>query len=552
MIKKLFILLVTKYLLLNTVFSQNLVIDGSFEDISICPHLTSAIIDSSNNFWKTIPTHGGSSNHFNTCAPQFPIGFNVPNNRYGFQDTCDLNSYVGGYIFSQYPLDSIDEFNYREYLTGEFTDSLKQNFCYKVSFKYSLAEKDSRYAINNYGIYFSKNFPTNNAIGLNYNNLNYNPQIEVNQYLHDTENWVKIERFYSAQGGEKYLTLGNFNSNNNTDTLLVNDILDDFGNYISYLYIDDVIVEEVPFQTLGELNLGGDTILCKGEVLTFDNILPDSTVYVWNQLSNDTTFTIDSSGQYILEAYNGCSFTSDTINVEFVEPIVELGNDTSICKREQVVLANNNETANHPKANYLWSTGDTTAIITQSDSGLYWLKVNVEHCQDADTIIINYQVPENATFMTHNSDTLFCVSGILDASSSAWNDKYVWNTDDETQTIEITESGEYSVYAENECTEASSTFNVKVETLEEGLNNYNIITPNSDFMNDLFNIYEGNSEQYQIQIYNRWGKLVWQSDEPTNHWNGSDVNDGNYFYHLSFRNCAGETVEQKGTVEVKR
>jgi gliding motility-associated-like protein len=149
-----------------------------------------------------------------------------------------------------------------------------------------------------------------------------------------------------------------------------------------------------------------------------------------------------------------------------------------------------------------------------------------------------------------NTDTTFCVSGILDAGTTAWNDTYIWNTNEETQQIEVTESGMYEVFAKNECTEAVSQFNVKVETLEEGVNDYNIITPNNDGMNDLFTIYEGDSEQYELHIYNRWGKLVWQTTDPTHHWDGKGVSDGSYFYHLTFINCAGETIEKRGMVTV--
>lgn len=350
--------------------------------------------------------------------------------------------------------------------------------------------------------------------------------------------------------------MGNFNNNGNTDTFFVKHGSLSQSLRLSYVYLDDVVVEEVPFQNLGELNLGGDTILCKGQELTFNNILPDSTVYVWNQLSNDTTFTIDSSGQYILEAYNGCSYTTDTINVEFVEPKVELGDDKLVCKREQVVLANNNQSTNHPKAEFNWYNQTEQLSMEQqlnvTEEGAYSMQANIGLCVDADTVKVKYEIPNDSKYQVQKIDTTFCDSGLLEASSTAWNNTYLWNTDEKTQTIEVTENGIYEVYAENECTEATSTFNVKIETLEEGLNDYNIFSPNGDFVNDLFTIYEGNSEQYQIQIFNRWGKLIWQTDEPSNHWSADGISDGSYFFQLSFRNCAGETIEKKGTVNVMR
>ena len=42
--------------------------------------------------------------------------------------------------------------------------------------------------------------------------LKYHPQIESNQslFLGDTAGWLKISGVYEAQGGEQYITLGNF------------------------------------------------------------------------------------------------------------------------------------------------------------------------------------------------------------------------------------------------------------------------------------------------------------------------------------------------------
>ena len=547
--------------------AQNLVINGSFEDTIKCPSVF--FIDSSCYDWTEPLNHEGTPDYFHICANN---SHGIPLNNMGYQDTCNGNAYAGVNIYNADLSNNNQNSHYREYLMGSLNQKLYTNKCYKVSLKYSLAEGISEYYIKNLSLLFSDNPVLNNApIDYQANNLNYQPQIEFNQWLIDDENWVTLERFYKASGGEEYFVIGNFKDNNNTDTLLKR-LIPSLGgvNVLSYIYIDDVRVEEVPFQTLGELNLGGDTILCKGEELTFNNILPDSTVYVWNQLSNDTAFTIDSSGQYILEAFNGCSYTTDTINIEFVEPKVELGNDILACKREQVILQP--LTPQHPSTQYNWyketNQLSTNQLINITEEGIYSLTANIGHCVDSDTIEVDYEIPENSIFQTQNLDTTFCVSGILDAGSTIWNDTYLWNTNEETQTIEVTETGTYSVYAENECTEATSHFNVKVESLEEGLNNYNIFSPNNDFINDLFTIYEGDSEEYQLQIFNRWGKLVWETTDPEEHWDGKSgvslslsndqpdlsegVSDGTYYYHLTFRNCAGELVEKKGVVEVRR
>lgn len=80
----------------------------------------------------------------------------------------------------------------------------------------------------------------------------------------------------------------------------------------------------------------------------------------------------------------------------------------------------------------------------------------------------------------------------------------------------------------------------------------NIFTPNNDGVNDLFlakGVYD-----FSLQIFNRWGNVVFKSDAPGTWWdgkseNGKDVPDGVYFYIL---NAADRNEMFKGTVELIR
>ncbi len=77
---------------------------------------------------------------------------------------------------------------------------------------------------------------------------------------------------------------------------------------------------------------------------------------------------------------------------------------------------------------------------------------------------------------------------------------------------------------------------------------YNIITPNNDGLNETFTI--DNLKWYpqnELQLFNRWGKQVYQSSSYQNNWNGSNLSAGIYYYY--FR--AGKQ-SWKGWVEVVR
>ena len=63
-----------------------------------------------------------------------------------------------------------------------------------------------------------------------------------NPVITDTLNWIKVSGIYIAQGGEKYITIGNFFDNAHT----YEDTLNAQSQYIeAYYYIDDVSVLEI-------------------------------------------------------------------------------------------------------------------------------------------------------------------------------------------------------------------------------------------------------------------------------------------------------------------
>ena len=74
--------------------------------------------------------------------------------------------------------------------------------------------------------------------------LEFVPQIEnpSGKYISNRDYWVAIEGIYEAQGGEKFITIGNFNNDFSTNYIMM-DGKSDF-NY-AYYYIDDVSVVEV-------------------------------------------------------------------------------------------------------------------------------------------------------------------------------------------------------------------------------------------------------------------------------------------------------------------
>lgn len=223
--KKIFIFLFFYFFIFH-LKAQNLVPNGDFEMYSICPNSPGQINLATSWYDPT----GATSDYFNACANQSMVG--VPaQGIYLFQPSRSGGGYAGFYALQPFGT------NYREYLQIKLNDSLKNNNCYRICFYINLANY-SRYATNNVGAYLSTNAITVSSP----NPYNINPHILLlgNPVINDTINWIKIEGNYLANGGENYLTIGNFNDDSNS-IYQIEDTTN-FSSSSAYYYIDDVSV----------------------------------------------------------------------------------------------------------------------------------------------------------------------------------------------------------------------------------------------------------------------------------------------------------------------
>lgn len=123
----------------------------------------------------------------------------------------------------------------REYLMVELLQELKKDEKYCVEF-YVFINKYQKYAIENVQAAFVVNFILQGAYYAPMSNIS--PQITNNNgILLDTTNWIKINGEFIANGGEKYMIIGNFNDNQSTNYQLVN-----WGNGSCWFAFDDVKV----------------------------------------------------------------------------------------------------------------------------------------------------------------------------------------------------------------------------------------------------------------------------------------------------------------------
>lgn len=215
----------------NFCVAQNLVPNPSFEAFTICPNQYSQL----HHAEPWITPSAGSPDYYNACASDTSgLGLGVPDNSPGFQPAHDGSAYVGFYLWTGPP-----NTNIREYIEAPLTEGLIADQCYDFEMYVNLTE-ESNYTTYNIGVYFSDTMVS--GIG-HYNPLSFNAHIENSTTnVFDTLSWTLVSGEYVAEGGERYIIIGNFDEDFETDTTFLPN--QGIGHNILYCFVDDISLVE--------------------------------------------------------------------------------------------------------------------------------------------------------------------------------------------------------------------------------------------------------------------------------------------------------------------
>ncbi|MCB0736966.1 MAG: OmpA family protein [Bacteroidetes bacterium] len=241
----------------------NIVPDPSFECFVECPSNINTEELSQLKYWKQ--TASGTPDYFNSCS----IIMSAPENIMGSEKPKTGQGYVGLYMF--------DQGNYREYITAQFSQPLKKKQWYVVTvyvalsdnsslatdaFEFLVTEKNPELELNDLkqwekadGVDTAEARKILKEILKRDGNVidKVTPQIINSPGNYATERtWQKICGVYLANGGEKFITMGNFNSDKETGLRKVGT----GNNPYAYYYIDDFTFEPLTASNMSECGAG--------------------------------------------------------------------------------------------------------------------------------------------------------------------------------------------------------------------------------------------------------------------------------------------------------
>jgi gliding motility-associated-like protein len=308
----------------------------------------------------------------------------------------------------------------------------------------------------------------------------------------------------------------------------------------------------VTVKTSPPVQLGNDTSICYNQTLLL-SASPGFNNYIWNNGSQQISTQVSNAGVYSVAATfsNGC-ISKDTLVVQkyqFTFP--HLGPDTSICAGTSLRLSPGNYQF------YLWNDLSTQNNISATNVGLYWVDViDVNGCSAADTMEVKSIFPVPVGFLKPTDS--ICQYGTLNIEPLKSFNAYTWSTGSNQYRILVDKPGQYTltVRDSNNCV-GKDTIQVSPKICFTGVMIPTGFTPNNDQLNDIFRakVY-GIVESFNLQVYDRWGNLVFSTNDPKNGWDGKTkgipANTGVFIWQCRYKLLGEKQGFQKGTLTLIR
>ncbi|MBO0356622.1 gliding motility-associated C-terminal domain-containing protein [Hymenobacter sp. BT186] len=237
--------------------------------------------------------------------------------------------------------------------------------------------------------------------------------------------------------------------------------------------------------------------------------------------------------------------TTQTVTVNQL-PVVSIGAPAqSICPGQTLVLT----TSTQPTGStFRWQDASTGTSLVVTQPGIYSVTVtSPQGCSAQATTTISLQA---APTVRLGADTTACLSAplVLRANAQPAGATYRWQDNSTNSTFMVQAAGTYAVEVtlSGGCTGRDE---IVVRDAQCPFKIPNIITPNGDTKNDAFALKGLNPRNWSIEIYNRWGRRVYQTAAYDNSWNAAGQSAGIYYYML---HNAQTGQHYKGWVEVIR
>jgi gliding motility-associated-like protein len=264
-------------------------------------------------------------------------------------------------------------------------------------------------------------------------------------------------------------------------------------------------------------------------------------------------------------------------NITIIElPTAIFSNNVNACLGDVTRFTDQSISSNSSIISWEWNIGDGTILAIQNPTHQYkyvqnfdvtLTVVSAEGCAHDTTIMNAVEVFNNpaADFIASTYSTTELTSEINFYNNSFGANSYFWDFDNGISSTELNPTINFSdiriydvllhVISADGCEdEMIKTINIYPEYT---LYTPNAFTPNGDGNNDVF-LAEGNGvDSFEMQVFDRWGGIVFESSDIEYGWNGLDASAnslgiGTYMYHISLYDYNGKLWVYNGELNLMR
>ncbi len=310
-----------------------------------------------------------------------------------------------------------------------------------------------------------------------------------------------------------------------------------------------------------------DVQVCLGDSIDVSVSGTNITNYSWTP-SNTLVNPTDSSTlafptlktTYIIKGENGCGSDYDTLVVDILSINVFISPDTAVCVGEAVNLWANGGVS------YLWYNDQhlnlsSDSIFNPTITGPTTFFVDITNAAGCTKTLSVFVDTIQAPFLEMGIDiktefgSTLVLNPITDGVSFLWSPKEGLSCDTclNPELTAVTTSTFYlEVENENGCITGDS---VKI-FLDGVIYVPNSFTPDGNGNNDVFYAYGEGIIEFEMNIYDRWGELIFKTQNILNGWDGNfkgeQVKNDVYVWKIKYKEALGKNGILYGTVTLVR